>query len=66
MRENYTHVLPEIMELLKNHEECRSIMIISDDIILEKQSGLKMFSIFRNQCPGLRLIYAMQQTKDHI
>lgn len=46
MRENYTHVLPEIMELLKNHEECRSIMITSDDIVLEKQSGLKMFFNF--------------------
>ncbi len=47
MRENYTHVLPEIMELLKNHEECKSIMITSDDIVLEKQSGLKMFFDFR-------------------
>ena len=47
MRENYTHVLPEVMELLKNHEECKSITITADDVVLEKQSGLKMFFNFQ-------------------
>jgi len=47
MRENYTHILPEIMELLKNHEECKSITITADDIVMEKQSGLKMFFNFQ-------------------
>ena len=47
MRENYTHVLPEFMELLKGHEECKSITITGDDIVMEKQNGLKMFFNFQ-------------------
>ena len=47
MRENYTHILPELMELLKNHEECKTIIINADEVVLEKQNGLKMFFNFQ-------------------
>ena len=46
MRENYTHILPEIKELLKYHEECKSICITGDEIVLVKRSGLKLFFNF--------------------
>lgn len=47
MREQYTHILPEIMELLKEHEECKKIEITADNVILEKQSGIKLFFNFK-------------------
>ena len=46
MRENYTHVLPQLQEILKNHEECAGISITAEGVILEKKTGVKLLFDF--------------------
>ncbi len=47
MREQYMRVLPQLMEVLEGHEECKSIVITAEGVILEKKNGLKLFFDFQ-------------------
>ena len=47
MRENYTHILPELQELVKNSHECKTITIDGDAIVLERYDGVKLFFDFK-------------------
>ncbi len=46
MRENYTHILPEIQELLADSSECEGVSISKDSCILTKKNGVKIFFDF--------------------
>lgn len=46
MREQYTHILAEMQEMLASNKECRSIQLTKNGCILEKESGLKLYFSF--------------------
>ncbi len=46
MRENVFHTLPELQELLAKSKDCRRIEINKEGVILEKESGLKLYFVF--------------------
>lgn len=47
MRENYTSVLPQIQNVLKNSKECDEIQITKEGCILKKSNGLKLYFDFK-------------------
>ena len=46
MRENFTSVLPQFQDILKNSDECEEIIITKNHCILKKYNGLKLFFDF--------------------
>ena len=61
MREQYTHILAEMQEMLASNKECRSIQLTKNGCILEKESGLKLYFSFADAISG-KCIY----TKDRL
>lgn len=46
VRENYTHILPEIQKIVSQNKEIESVSIQKDGIVLKKSSGVSVYFDF--------------------
>lgn len=47
MRENYTHILPQLQRLVKDNDEVESVELRKDGIILNNARGVRLYFDFR-------------------
>lgn len=47
VRENYTHVLPQLQRLVKDNDEIESVELRKDGIVLNNASGVRLYFDFR-------------------
>ena len=46
VRENYTHILPEVQKIVSQNKEIESVSIQKDGIVLKKSSGVSVYFDF--------------------
>lgn len=68
MRENFTHVLPELQRLMRSSGDCESIVISEEGCILKKRSGVKLYFDFtQSMCRAeIDLVMGTDPEKDDI
>ncbi len=68
MRENYTHILPEIQEMLRGSLDCESVSISPNGCILKKTNGVRLYFDFTQaMCRAeIDLVMGVDSEKDNM